>query len=253
MARFKPLLASLGTIAIAMGLLFAWSLWRKNDPRPRANAANAAPAANTGGIEIEQVVLDPRPWRDPPELWPGDGQRLSSPEFWVMWETQDFSQCRLLATRDEKLWFDAGRSGGRLHYLTLDLARFDSRVTFAVDFEHEGVKYRSRPRTVSFGRGAHFDRRSHSLAVGGQTRQSLDLFLRGRDPARMPRDSFRHGWFAGVFDPWYQPQSGTAQGGTVTLIIPDPARVPQGDTVGWLQVYDEIADSRDRVLIFLRK
>jgi len=251
MGRFKPLIASLATIAIAMAVLFAWSLLRTDAP-PRKNSANAPVNAPPTGLVMEQVDLDPRPQWDPPELWPQDGQRMSSPEFWVLWKTDDFCDCRLLSTRDEHLWYEVGHTAGDTHYLKIDLSIYDSRVTFAVDFLREGKKYRSKPRTVTYGRGAHFSEREYRFQVAPKPEQFFSMFLRGRDPVKVPGNLYRHGWFLGDMVVGYQPMAGDDKGGEVKFYVQDGKSVPAGGCVGWVEIYDEIGDSRDRTLVHLR-
>lgn len=252
MAKFKPLIASLVTIALAMGGLWAWSLLRGDNPRPHANNSASAPANTPDGIVIEQVVLDPRPQWDPAYLWPSDGQRMSSPQFWVLWKTDDFCDCRLLATKDEKLWFEVGRTAGVEHYLAIDLGLYDSSVTFAVDFVREGKKFRSKPRSVSYGRGAHFAQREYRFAVTQQPNQVFSLAVRGRDPIKVPGGNFMHGWFAGDLVVYYSPQPGDSSGGEVIFGVQDGKAVPAAGSVGFVEIYDEMGNCRDRALIHLK-
>lgn len=252
MGKLKPLIASLVTIAIAMAILFGWSLLRDEKPRRNAPAENAPANAPTGELVYEEVALDQRPQRDPAYLWPQTGQRMSSARFWVLWKTDDFCDCRLLATKDQHLWYEVGHTGGDTHYLLLDLAMFDSSLTFAVDFTHEGQKYRSKPRHVTFGRGIHFAERQYNFKVAPQRDQQYSLFLRGRDPIKVPGTGFRHGWFTGDMVVYYSPQPGDEKGGEMIFGVQEGARVPADGCAGFVEVYDEIGDSRDRVLIHLK-
>lgn len=252
MAKFKPLIASLVTIALAMVLLWAWGQLHSEAPRPRAGNNASAPANMPDGIVLEQVVLDPRPQWDPAYLWPNDGQRMSSPQFWVLWKTDDFCDCRLLATKDEKLWYEVGRTAGVEHYLTIDLGLYDSSVTFAVDFVRDGKKFRSKPRSVSYGRGAYFAQREYRFSVTQQANQNFPLALRGRDPVKVPGGNFMHGWFGADLVVYYSPQPGDEKGGEIIFGVQDGKAVPSAGTVGFVEVYDELGNSRDRVLVHLK-
>lgn len=253
MAKLKPLFASLATIAVAMLGLFAWSLLRTETPRWN-QASNVAPSANAPqtGLQYEEVTLEDLPQRDPPYLWPQNGHRLSCPEFWVLWKTDDFCDCRLIATRNDRLWYEIGHTGGDTHYLKIDLSQFDSSVMFAVDFVHEGKRYRSRPRSVRYGHGVHFSQRQYNFLVAGAPNQVFGLFLNGRDPIKVPGRGFRHGWFGGDLVVYYSPQPGDDKGGEMLFGVQDGTAIGAQGTVGWVEVYDELTDSRDRTLIHLR-
>ncbi|MBX3473749.1 MAG: hypothetical protein KF754_05155 [Planctomycetes bacterium] len=255
MGKFKPLIASLATIALAMLILFAWSQWRGAPARGNQAANHAPPPANLpdAGLKYEQVVLEDLPQRDPSNLWPQHGHRMSSPEFWVLWKTDDFCDCRLIATKNDRLWYEVGHTGGDTHYLAIDLAQFDSSVTFAVDFTHEGKRYRSRPRSVSFGRGAQFSRRQYNFLVAPLPNQTFGLFMDGRDPIKVPGRGFKHGWFGGDLVVYYSPQPGDEKGGEIIFGVQDGTQIPADGTVGWLEMYDELANTRDRTVIHLKR
>lgn len=256
MGKFKPLLASLATIAVAMLLLLGWSLLRdKPAPRPQDNGV-APPPSNrpASGQQYEIVNLDPRPTSDPVYLWPDDGKRMSSPEFWVMWKTQSFSDCRLIATKDGKLWHELGNTGGKSHYLGVDFGFFGSKVTFCVDFTQDGKKYRSKPRTVTLGTGAWFDRRQYTFVHDGNDQTFFTAHLFGRDPARISTRGFLHGWFTDDLVVYYSPQPGDSNGGDIKLGVSNPGAIAQGDGgLGFLEVYDDVGNTYDRTMIQFKR
>jgi hypothetical protein len=133
----------------------------------------------------------------------------------------------------------------------VDLSFFDGRVTFAIDFTHEGRKVRSRPRTVSFGVGASFAMREHPYKVGGAENQEFELALENRDPGRISPEDFRVGWFPPSLVVYHIPKPGSDAGGSVILGVQNPAALPPGGCVGWFQVFDSIAGTYDRSLVRL--
>ena len=253
MRGFKPLVASLAVIALSLIALGAWSLSR-DSRRPAHSPADdrpVTPGVPGGGLKYEAVEMEPRPEFDPADLWPNFGDRISSPDLWVLWKTAEFSECRLLCTSDHRSWYDLGRTAGRTHYLPADFAFFDGHVTFVVDFTHQGRAVRSRPRSVTFGPGAGFARPQYSFNVEEAGGRGFVVRVRGRDPASIPGDNFLHGWFTEMLTVGYAPQPGGAKGGEILLVVSNPQEVPDSGCVGWLQMFDETSGSYDRTLIHL--
>lgn len=254
MKRLKPLIASLATIAVALLIVLVWGLMRgkpaqRNTPDDTAPSANHAPT----GLLYEETTLESRPLYDPPYVWPDDGMRMSSGEFWVMWQTREFSKCRLLGTKNQRLWYDLGTTGGTSHYLKVDLGFFESRVTFAIDFTQDGESYRSRPRTVSFGKGANFAQRQYAFTAEYVPVRKMLMAIEGRNPVEIPNSGYRHGWFPDNLSVGYAPQPGSASGGEVLFAVANPDSIPDKSCVGWVQVFDELAVTYDRTIIKLSK
>lgn len=260
MKQWKPLIASLVVIALAMGALAAWKyLGGKPGPAPSNTnrAADNPPPANgeNSDLKYEAVPLEKLPELDPLGLWPRDGQRMSSVEFWVMWRTTGFSKCRLLATTDRRDWFDLGSTGGEDHYLQASLAYFGSAVSFAVEFDAGGTRYRSAPRTVYFGQGAHFTRRSFEFSLGDGKNQTFPIEVFGRNPRRLPLDSFIGVWFPDdlvTFVGHGREREGD-DGGEIAFGVQDPAVLNGQGCMGFLEMYDVVTDTYDRAQITFRR
>jgi len=260
MKQWKPLIASLVVIALAMGALAAWKyLGGKPGPGPSNNnraADNPPPANGEGGdLKYEAVPLEKLPELDPLGLWPRDGQRISSVEFWVMWQTSGFSQCRLLATSDQRDWFDLGSTGGEDHFLQASLAYFGSSMTFAVEFDAGGTRYRSAPRTVHFGQGAHFTRRSYEFTLGDGLNQTFPIEVFGRNPRRLSLDAFKSVWFPDGLVTYVghgREREGN-DGGEVAFGVQDPALLEGRGCQGFLEMYDVVTDTYDRTRIDFRR
>jgi hypothetical protein len=259
MKQWKPLVASLVVIALAMGALAAWKhLGPTTGPAPANDnrAASDPPPANgePSGLKYQAVPFEKLPELDPLGLWPRNGQRMSSVEFWVMWQTAGFSKCRLLGTSDQRDWFDLGSTGGEDHCLQASLAYFGSAVTFAVEFDAGGTRYRSAPRTVYFGQGAHFARRSHEFTPGDAPGQTFPLEVFGRNPRRLSLDAFLAVWFPQelvTFVAHGREREGD-DGGEVLFGVQDPAVLEGRGCQGFLEVYDVVTDTYDRTRILIR-
>ena len=253
MGKLKPILAALGTCALALGLIALWGVLSPGRS-PGENAAPAnAPDSNRApsGLAYEIVTLEELPPGEPAYLWPRNGQRVASPDVWVIWETFEVSRCRLLARHDANLWYDIGSSVGTRHALVLNLSDFKSTAVFCLDFEQYGKRYRSAPRTVTFARGARFEQRRVEFSTApGQ--QSWPLNLLGADPARLTGDSFVNALFPDSVTVFALPRPGTAQGGVVDVGITEGQGVPAGGCTGYLEVHDTAADTVDRIQIALK-
>ncbi|MCB9933699.1 MAG: hypothetical protein H6841_09780 [Planctomycetes bacterium] len=259
MRQWKPLVASLVVIALAMGALAAWKhLGGAGGARRNADnlpTANLSPGSGAGsGLEYETVPLEELPALDPLGLWPRDGQRISSVDFWVMWQTTGFSKCRLLASSDKRDWYDLGATGGEEHYLPLNIAYFGSQVSFAVEFQAGGIRYRSTPRTVYFGQGAHFASRRQEFTLVDVPNQTFPVTVFGRNPRRLSLDSFTFGFFPEDLVPFVAHGSPREDddGGDILVGVQDPSAV-KGASVGYLEMYDVVTDTYDRTLITLNR
>ena len=247
----KPLIAIAIVIVLAWLGLYLWHLPDAAVPDPNQPDPPSPPADNTAGdgLEREWVKLSDLPQRDPEELWPRDGMRLSWPDFWVVWRTRDFGPCRLLAGRDRRLWYSCGQTGGRRHFLTVDLSRLDSRAWYAVEFERGGKSYRSRARRVSYGEGAHFALRQITVHARLGERTEVSVRLDGHDPGTLPSDS----WFFYLFpdDLIVQVAApyGDESGGDVRIYVTPTPDFNADSASGFLQVYDPAGETYDRLLI----
>lgn len=256
MKQWKPLIASLVVIALAMGALAAWKhLGGTTGPAPANDnrpAANLPPSnGESTGLKYEAVPFEKLPELDPLGLWPRDGQRISSVEFWVMWQTTSFSKCRLLATSDRHDWFDLGRTGGEDHFLQASLAYFGSSVTFAVEFDANGTRYRSAPRTVYFGQGAHFTRRSYEFTLGESPGQTFPIEVFGRNPRRLPLDAFLGVWFPDdlVTFVGHGREREDDNAGEIAFGVQEPGVLNGQGCMGFLEMYDVVTDTYDRAQI----
>jgi hypothetical protein len=256
MKQWKPLIASLVVIAIAMGGLALW----KSGGQSKGNGNQPAPAnmpssnADPNGLLYEQVPLEDLPELDPIALWPRDGLRVSAVTFWASWQTSEQSACRLIATSDGKLWHDIGSTAGTTHYLETDLAYFSGEVRIAVEFTERGERYRSRPRTVHFGQGAHFAQREYQYTLSGTAAQSWPIEVVGRDVRSLggaeactaidfPK--------ANELVPTISLNAASPDD-TVLFGVQHP-EVVKGGVSGFLQVYDPVTNTYDRALVRLKR
>lgn len=261
MKQWKPVIASLIVISLAWGGLAVWKYVSSDTTEPggRNNSAGTnsseLPPTNSdsGDLKYETVPLEKLPELDPLALWPNDGLRLASVDFWVMWQTTRQSKCRLLGTSDQRNWVDLGRTNAENHYLPMNMAYFGSQATFAVEFESNGKRYRSKPRTVYFGNGAYFKERTYRISVSGETNQTWPLALSG-DARRLSADSFRWAFHSNEdLVPFWAPPQGDADGGSVVFGIQDPGVLGANGSAGFLQIYDGKTDTYDRALIELKR
>lgn len=204
---------------------------------------------NCGG-NWESLPLEDLPERDPEALWPRDGMRMAWAEFWISWRTKEHSRCRLLLTRDLKTWQVGGESTAFEHYQQANLAEWNSQVTFCVEFEEEGKRWRSRPRTVVFGKGARFSGRELHVEIAPEGTTQHSLRLEGRNPVRVGAGGWKHAGFPE--DVWvgYAPQPGDDEGGEVLLIV-QGEQIPAEGCAGYLEVFDPVGRTYDRVRIVL--
>jgi hypothetical protein len=251
MKKAKPLLASLFVVLVAFA---GMAIWRFSG-RPAVNGANDAlvnAPANTpsdDGLKYEWTKLEQLPPMDPLGLWPRDGARLSAPEFWIMWNTNKHVECRLLATKDRRDWYNLGRTAGEKHFLTANLGYFDSSLAFSVEFEENGKRYRSKSREVSFGKGAAFGQRRYKFTLGKPEQQIWELEIIGGDASALGQEAFLTTMFPDDLVTFVVPTTSTD---TVKFGINNAGLVEPGCS-GFLEVYDNRTGTYDRVLIELNR
>ncbi|MCB9893259.1 MAG: hypothetical protein H6839_02295 [Planctomycetes bacterium] len=254
MKQWKPLIASLIVIAIAMGGLALWKSGSApsgegNDDQP----ANLPPGnATPNGQQYETVPLEKLPPLDPIDLWPRDGLRVSGVTFWTMWQTSGQSKCRLLASSDGHNWHDIGSTAGERHFLETDLAYFSGEVKIAVEFDERGKRYRSAPRTVRFGQGAHFAQREYQFTIGiGKSEWAFEIV--GRKVRDLGREPFLAVDFpeANELVPYTSPDPSSPDD-SILFGVQHPEVIREG-VAGFLQVYDPVTNTYDRVLVRLKR
>ncbi|MCA8916624.1 MAG: hypothetical protein KDB90_14555 [Planctomycetes bacterium] len=254
MKQWKPLIASLVVIAIAMAGLALW----KSGSAPSGKGNDIAPAnmpvgnADPNGLQYEQVPLEKLPELDPIGLWPRDGLRVSGVTFWTMWQTSEHAKCRLLATSDGRVWHDIGSTAGETHFLETDLAYFNGKVRIAVEFDERGTRYRSAPRTVNFGQGAHFAQREYQFTLGaGKAEWAFEIV--GRSVRDLGREPCLAIGFPGDSElvP-YTSLNPDSPDDSILFGVQHPEVVKEG-VAGFLQVYDVVTNTYDRVLVRLKR
>jgi hypothetical protein len=258
MKKWQPLIASALVIALALG---AMAVWRFSVETPRKGSRDQPePAGNTpevvvdgDGIERVWLKLEELPTLDPLGLWPRNGQRIASPEFNVMWETAEPAQCRLIVSTNGRDWYSMGRTHGTRHFLPVNFGDFDSVLTFAVEFEAQGQRYRSKARSVGFGRGARFSQREHRFRLSELDSQGFPVEIAGRDPTGLPSNAFLTGWFPIELGTGVLPGESGTDGGSITFVVTSAGMLPQLGAHGYLELYDTVGDTHDRTLIFLSR
>jgi hypothetical protein len=250
--KWKPLIASFVVILVALGAMAVWSKLAGEPDHgasgpTRGNTAGVD-SGEDGGLTYEATPFEKLPPMDPPGRWPYDGYRMAAAEFWVMWETNGQSPCRLLATKDRRDWYNLGRTSGEKHFLQADLGFFDSKTTYAVEFEANGTRYRSKPRRVTFGRGASFGQRRYKFTLSRESRQTWDLELTGRDATELSQEAFLTVMFPRDLATFGIPKSAD----TVVFGV-DNADILKAGCAGFLEVYDARTQTYDRVLIELTR
>lgn len=245
---WKPIIASLVVVALGLGAL---ALLTRGDDSPKQLQPNEpGPAPQDDGLEWERVELEPRDSLDPLQLWPLDGMRLASPEFWVIWHTPNApTACRLLARGAAGPWREMGHTLALVHYMDIDLSLFDSEAWFCVEWSDGDRKYRSAERRASFGAGAAFTRREYRIGVPAQGEHRFEMQLRGGNVAALSSGSFLTTLLPMELTCYVVPKS---TDGTIEFVIQDGALVPPGGCIGFLQVHDSVTDTYDRVLLRLR-
>lgn len=213
---------------------------------PVANKpANAPPAQK---LEYDRVALAKLTTRDPPYLWPRDKMRLSATEFWVIWKTNEFVPGQLIATKDEKLWYDLGQSAATLHYLPADLVKFDSALTFCVEFEEEGERFRSKPRSVRFGAGVRFAQRRLQCVVERAENQTFWVRTEAGDLQGLTTEDFRFALLPESMTIYGRPHRESESSGRLELVI-DGRTVPGKGCTGFWEIRDSRTDTWDRLLL----
>lgn len=236
-------------MALAGALLFAacGGGGAANSNTPRTNTVTPKPACGPKFVRVELENLDSR---DPPYLWPPNNARLAGEPFWGIWKTHDHSPSQMLLSADGKLWHAFGDSTASVHDRQVELARFNSRVMFCVEFEENGKRYRSRVRSAEFGKGAHFKDREVRMVVEPKPDQRHEIELVGANPLAIDGGDYQ---FAQVPEGMYigcAPRLGEDNGGKVVLVV-DGRTVPQGGAACYLQVADRRTDTLDRIKIVI--
>jgi hypothetical protein len=247
--KWKPLIASLIVIAVALAAMAIYAALKKPAGGSRTPATNGPAGVDGFDGKYINTPLEDLPELDPLGLWPRHNQRLASAEIWVMWETAAHSECRLLGSRDHRDWYVLGDTAGTRHFLPTNLAYFDSQLTFMVEFEASGERYRSAPRTVFFGKGASFGQRRYKYRLGDDHKQTWGLELLGSDATTLAADAFLSVGFT-------PEELQTAARGTASDSVEFGvynADVIVSGTSGFLEVYDSRALTYDRVLIELAR
>jgi hypothetical protein len=246
--KWKPILASLVVIAIALGAMAAWKFLGPSKPRPSGNAAaNAAnaPAEQEPGKWME-VQLEPRMTADPSSLWPRHGMRMASPQFWVVWTTREHVPCRVLARGATGPWYEVGHTRALTHYLALDLTQFNDEVFYCVEWQDGGHKYRSQERWISFGAGACYERRQYKFVVPLVPEPRFRMRVQGRELSQLRSDSFTSAHFPEGVHFGALP---TPADGVVELLLADATSIPLDGCFGFLEMYDRAADTYDLAMI----
>lgn len=246
--KWKPIVASLIVIALALGAM-AILIRGDNEPEPPAPAEDPDDKPDDGDVTWERVELEPRDSLDPLALWPLDGMRMASPQFWVVWRTdREASACRLLARGRQGVWREMGHTNAFIHYMDIDLSAYDSEAWFCVEWSERGREYRSAERRVSFGVGAAFTKREYLIGVPATGEHRFPMRLQGGNPALLNSGSFLTTMLPDNLTCYVLPQAD----GAIEFVIQDGALVPVGGCFGFLQVHDAATDAYDRVLIRLR-
>lgn len=255
MQKWKPLIASLAMIALALGGMAVWKFAGGKPSKGKGNSANT-PGHNGGtrtgsdGVEWVSTELEDLQPLDPLGLWPRDGQRIASAEFNVMWETSEHADCRLLVSTNRQTWYAMGHTGGTRHFLPVNFGDFESTLSFAVEFDDRGKRYRSKARTVSFGNGARFERMEHRFTIRGDGQQQFEVAIDGRDPTGLPQSAYLWGWLDEDVSPGVVPGKSTQGGGTILVVLMTTDSI-ENSAHGWLELYDAAANTYDRTLIYL--
>jgi hypothetical protein len=250
--KWKPVAASLIVIALALGGMALWRALSNDTPRQNGNTPGNAPVQPANG-EVEgptrvRVKLEDLPSRDPIDLWPQDGMRMSSPTFWTMWKTRAHVACRVIARGASGPWFEVGHTLANTHYMQVDLAQYGDEVKFCVEWSHEGAKYRSHERRVTFGAGACFNQRRYAFNVPPEKQPEFRLLVQGRDVTQLGTEPFMTAFFPEQVVPAAYVHGGEK---SVVFMIQDGATVPLEGCFGFLEIYDSASVTYDRVLIEL--
>lgn len=226
-----------------MLLLAACSGGGTNNTPPQ----NKPPSADDS--RFERNPLSPLPELPPRWMWPRDNARVASEQFWGVWQTAQHSTSRMLLSADGLLWHAFGDSTSTTHDRLVELSKFGSKVMFCVEFEDEGKQYRSRPRNVSFGRGAHFKDRELRWTLRREPDQRREIELVGADPASVA-DDFRLLLLPDDVRLGYAPLPGDARGGKLVLVA-DGLTIPREGLVCFLQIADRRTDTLDLIKLIL--
>jgi hypothetical protein len=255
MERFKPLLAIFGLALVGLAVIALFK-YLPGDSGRTGNSGNApsnTPGNSAQPPEVEVTTLEDLPIRDPAGLWPRDGVALSAPSLWLMWETPQRSECRVLRRKSESRWQVAGRTAASQHLFNLDFGDDGGGLTFAIEYDDGETRLRSRPRTVVFRSGAYFTQREYTVYVGQGLYQEWPMQIGGVNPRPLGSEAFLSGGFPEGVRLYVNPLDGTEDGGRVMLGLVDDKSVPEGGTRGWLEVHDHIHGTYDRVMLYLKR
>lgn len=254
MRKFKPVIASVIVVVVALGGMVLWK-WSQGDPRPGGNTSEKLPCSDPSadGYEFVTEPMEDLPALDPPSLWPLDGRRMAAPEFWVIWRTSEFTKCRLWASHGENEWIEIGNTAGVNHYLLIDLSEFKSEVSFMVDFTERGKRYRSHKRRVSYGLGANFKRREYTFKVDeSAATEGWVVGMHGRETHELSSGDFKFYVFPRELSLFglVTPREASDE---VRLGIYNPDSTPEEGCYGFVEVYDSKTATYDRALINLKR
>ncbi|MEE9312852.1 MAG: hypothetical protein V3V10_10640 [Planctomycetota bacterium] len=245
----KPFIAII--IVVVLGLLGIWA-WQAFGQGSTSDGQNTEklPNNSTGnnGPKYINKPFENLPEWDPDYLWPLNGKRMSSPEFPVIWQTEEFSACRLLIQTGPKLWANVGNSAGRRHLVWVDLSKFKSRATFCVEFERRGERFRSKPREVSFGAGARFSQRRYEFDLTRDQEQIFQLQLEGKGVKHLGIESFQHARFEEAVKLAHL----TPEGGNLRIVLYN-ADVFKETEYGYFEVLDSVNNTIDRCMVTFKR
>lgn len=242
----KPFIAIM--IVVCFGLVGIW-LWKSYD-HSTEEANNAPSQTNTErnnaylNIEYEQQPLEKLPEHSPKYFWPLNGKRMASPVFPVLWKTNKSVRSRLLKRSPQGNWVGGDDSFGIQHVAWIDLSKYDSEVTFCVEFESGDTKFRSSPRTVSFGGGARFSARKYRFALGDNDVQTFLLEIEGRGVRHLNWDSFQHARFPESLALGHE----KPKAGQLKIVISNASSI-EYTTTGYFEVIDSVNNTIDRCMV----
>ncbi len=226
-------------------------------PVAGSNAANNSGGGATGTVSgvkgtaiYDRIPLeDLGPPLDPIYLWPPDKSRIASTEFWGIWQTRERESARMLLSDDGSLWRYFGESSAITHDRLIDMTRFGSSVIFCVEYQDGEKRFRSRPRTVSFGQGAHFKDREMRMVIERKPEQKAEIALVGVDPATVA-DDLRFAQLPREVEIGFACPRGEPTGGKIILVA-DGSTFPPGGLYCYLEVPDRRTDTLDRIKVIV--
>ena len=247
---FSPLYAALAIAVVFLLVLLGWRLIFGGE-----EAGDQKRKVAAGGDEVEWEIkdLEPLPKADPLNIWPRNNMKLTWPVVWVMWTCAEPARCRLLGSKDEQLWFNFGRTVGYDSILPLDMSKLDSRArgSFCIEFEREGVNYRSYPRAISYVKGACFSQRKYEFELDGSDPQTFMIKVLDRDLSIITRKDLRTE-FGGVAIgiPQTLPESDKNE---FPLMLYGGKDLPKEGIAGWIEIHDPVTDAYDRAIVRIKR